>query len=274
MLKLWKHLPSFKGKKSLIKALHKKQIENAQEVVFRCNYDLLFLVPNLIENISFDLFFEGIYEKKLVDFILKDLPQNGIFVDVGANIGSISLFVARKRPDVTVYALEASPHIYAYLRKNIDQNNLLNIHAWNLAIHRENDLNLDFFAPHDKFGKGSFAQVFECIPEKVKTIRMDRFFDQHNVKPDLIKVDVEGFEAMIFESMGDYLISEPRPKIVFEFVDWAENCSNIYSPGDAQRILLKNRYQLQLLNEYSAGIRNTIIHPYTKGTHEIVALPN
>lgn len=266
-------MPSFKGKKRLIKLLHAKYIKNCREITFNIIGNASFTVPNLVENISFNLFFEGIYEQELVSYLVDTLPKNGVFIDVGANIGAISIMVALLRPDVTIHAFEASPRVFHFLERNIQQNKLTTIHAVNLAIHAEDNQELSFFAPEDKFGKGSFTNVFNCAPELVKTIRLESYFDQHQLKPDLIKVDVEGFEAMVFESMGHFLQVNPRPVIVFEFVDWAEKNSQLFLPGDAQRVLLHNRFKLYTLSGWHGGKQQNITHVREVGACEIIAVP-
>jgi FkbM family methyltransferase len=56
----------------------------------------------------------------------------------------------------------------------------------------------------------------------VKTINLDNFFEENNIKPDAIKVDVEGYEKLIFQSMVRNLKKLTETFILFEFLDWAE----------------------------------------------------
>jgi len=42
------------------------------------------------------------------------------------------------------------------------------------------------------------------------------------MKPDAIKVDVEGYEKLIFQSMVRSLKKLTETFILFEFLDWAE----------------------------------------------------
>jgi FkbM family methyltransferase len=53
----------------------------------------------------------------------------------------------------------------------------------------------------------------------VKTINSDNFFEENNMKPDAIKVDVEGYEKLIFQSMVRSLKKLTETFILFEFVD-------------------------------------------------------
>lgn len=275
MIHLWKHLPGFKGKKRLLRFLYKKKIDLQKEATFKLKHELIFSVPNLTENISFDLFFEGSYEKSLVSYLSAKMPLNGIFIDVGANIGAISVFLAKLRPDVTIYAFEASPRVFSYLSRNVAQNKLENIFAINKAIHTQHDITLDFFSPEEKFGKGSFSSVFTKTPEQVRTLRLEFFCEEAGIQPDIIKVDVEGFEAMIFASLGQYLTTLPkRPILIFEFVDWAERLSTVFEPGDAQKYILNCDYSLYDFDISPAGTGEKITSPQTTGAREFIAYPN
>lgn len=275
MIHLWKHLPGFKGKKRLLRFLYKKKIDLQKEVTFKLKHELIFSVPNLTENISFDLFFEGSYEKSLVSYLSANMPLNGTFIDIGANIGAISIFLAKLRPDITIYAFEASPRVFSYLNRNVTQNKLENIIAINKAIHTKHDITLDFFSPEDKFGKGSFSSVFTKTPEQVRTLRLEFFCEEAGIQPDMIKVDVEGFEALIFESLGKYLTtSAKRPVIIFEFVDWAERLSQIFQPGDAQKFILNCGYSLYKFDTSPKESSEQVTSPQLTGAVEFIAYPN
>lgn len=240
MYKLFQKLPYFKGKIRLAKLIFFKK--NKPKTFFLPT-GLVFSVPNLIENVSFELFINGVYEEKYLKIIEKNLPSNSIFIDVGANVGAIAVLLAKRRPDVTIYAFEASPRVFHYLKINKEQNSLNNLNIYNLAIHTNDDLELPFYSPEDKNGKGSFSPVFTKESELVKTISLDTFFKKNKLIPNLIKVDVEGYEALIFESMKNHLSNSNSCPILFEFVDWAEGLANIKC-GTAQQKLLNFNYNL------------------------------
>ncbi len=82
-----------------------------REVTFNTLKKTRYTVPNLIENVSFELFVNGTYEPEIIEYICSSLPQNGVFIDVGANIGTVSIALAKARPDVEVYAFEASARV-------------------------------------------------------------------------------------------------------------------------------------------------------------------
>ncbi len=74
-------------------------------------------------------------------------------------------------------------------------------------------------------------------PMNVATRTLDSVLSELAITSvDVLKVDVEGFEAAVFRG-AERLLSGPNPPIVvFEFCDWAEQRSG-YCIGDAQRVL-------------------------------------
>jgi FkbM family methyltransferase len=265
MYKLLHKLPIFKGKLRLSKFLYSKFIKLNSPTTFSLSNGLIFSVPNLIENVSFELYINGIYEKKYLRIINQSIPPNGIFIDVGANVGAISVLLAKQRPDITIYAFEASQRVFHYLEMNKIQNSLSNLNTYNIAVHKESNLELPFFSPEEKNGKGSFSPVFTEIPETVKTISLDVFFEKEKIKPDFIKVDVEGYEALIFESMQKHLRSSNGCPILFEFIDWAEKLAN-FEIGYAQQILINSKYNL-----YHIDLNKMILEPLTIGNAMLLA---
>jgi Methyltransferase FkbM domain len=63
--------------------------------------------PSLEESIALAIFANGVSETDTVAGIVSRLPRNGVYLDVGTNIGAIALAVARQRPDVRVICVEA-----------------------------------------------------------------------------------------------------------------------------------------------------------------------
>lgn len=260
--KIFSRLPKFKGKWRIARMLIPNQ---TFEVSFRTKKGLTFTVPNLIENVAFELFIDGIYEKETIDYICNSLPINGIFFDVGANIGAICIEVASRRPDVSVYAFEAAPSVFKYLNDNKNSNGLKNLEVYNFAIHERGGESLPFYSPKELNGKGSFAPVFTSTPEMVTTVRLDDFIIQNQLRPDFIKIDVEGFEVIILKSMSSFLEENTKCEILFEFVDWAEVGAG-FEAGSAQLYLKKSGYQL-----FNFSDQTLLINSLKKGFEMISA---
>lgn len=240
-------LPKFKGKLRLGAFLLKiTGIQKNKNILLKTTHGN-FIIPGFDENLAKELFVNGYYEQGLVDLLAREIPHQGVFIDVGANIGSISIPLAIKRPDVQVISIEASPWIFKILTKNIAFNSLKNISCLNFAVYKESGLELPIYAPKDKYGKGSLNAIFTNEFELIKTITLDDIKMQFCAnKIDFVKIDVEGFELNVFEGSKQVLKID-KPNIIFEFVPWAEELAG-FKLGEAQLYLLNNLYELQQLS--------------------------
>jgi FkbM family methyltransferase len=247
---MFRKLPQFKGKPRLARFFFSKTIGRAKDIFIKGKYGCTYLLPNLIENVSFDIYVNGIYEQDTLDFLEKRIPPNGVFLDLGANIGAVSTPLSKRRKDIRIVCVEASPWVFKYLEKNLHMNGLSEIDRINRALYYADNVELDFFSPEDKFGKGSLSPVFTTNAERVTTIRVDTLIRQLDLpRVDMIKVDVEGYEYHVFKGAEALLSGYDSPDILFEFVDWAEDLVKDISIGDAQRLLKSWGYRIYYFNK-------------------------
>jgi FkbM family methyltransferase len=240
---LFRSLPLFRGKQRLARYLFSHKISKWTNLTISGKFGCVYTVPNLQENIGFEIFINGIYEAETINFIASKIKAGGVFLDMGANIGAISVPVAKLRKDILITSLEAAPWIYEYLKTNVSSNESSNITLINKAISDESGKKVNFFSPKDKFGKGSLAPVFTEDSVEVETISLDELAKGNSLPIDFIKIDVEGFEALAFRGGKQLLTSANAPNILFEFVDWAEKLAS-EEPGSAQNQLLNFGYRL------------------------------
>jgi FkbM family methyltransferase len=119
-----------------------------------------------------------------------------VFVDVGANIGAVSMFVDnfnKTRDDdkkIKVYAVEPEPNNLDLLNKNIQNNPTENIIVVNNAIwHEEAVVSIS-----NRGGNSSIVDL-EKDKSEVLAITLDKLFSIYNIKEvDVMKVDIEGAE--------------------------------------------------------------------------------
>ncbi|HEX4374035.1 MAG TPA: FkbM family methyltransferase [Puia sp.] len=216
-------------------------------------------MPNLTENIGFEIFINGIYEEETSDFFADKIPLNGVFLDLGANIGAVSIPLIKKRKDIEVICVEAAPYIFTYLQKNLERNHATNVTAINKALFYTDNEEINFYSKDDKFGKGSLSPVFTDEIIKVKTIKIDSLLKDLNIsKPDIIKIDVEGYEYHVFKGATELLRKEDAPDIVFEFVDWAEENAKDVAVGAAQKLLMDMGYRIYYFNKQTEQMKESV----------------
>jgi FkbM family methyltransferase len=149
------------------------------------------------------------------------------FVDVGANIGFYSLLAGHWNPGLRVLAFEPVPEIFAQLEANIRANGLEGrVTAYELALSDATGSATFYLPPSDATADCEMTgtlvddgwQHRKQSPQiEVRTSRFDDLEREHPVKVDLIKIDVEDFEAAALLGM-QATIQRDRPFIVCEIL--------------------------------------------------------
>lgn len=268
--KLLRLMPDFRGKRRLVRMLFKNHIQTASNLAIKGSMGCEYILPNIKETISFDIFCNGIYEQGTNTFLLKMIPENGVFLDLGANIGSVVIPLQKKRPDIKCICVEAAPWISDYLEKNIALNfPSTTIAIINKALFDKSGETLPFYTSLDNFGKGSLSPVFTNDSLSVTTITIDDIVAQCKLQNvDMIKIDVEGYEYTALKGGINLLSKIDAPEIFFEFVDWAEAHAG-QEKGAAQQLLIDFGYTLYRITE--SGELHKFSSPIRKGAEMLLA---
>jgi len=145
---------------------------------------------------------QGLYDFNNMTLIKTLLQEGGIFLDIGANIGSYTL-IASEQPLATVHSLEPHPVTFQYLQNNVAINNRANVFLYNLAAGQENNRIFMTDRPGSAFNRIVDHNQAEAIP--VQSVRMHDFCQQQGISPDIVKIDVEGFELNVLSGFGPLL---------------------------------------------------------------------
>lgn len=128
------------------------------------------------------------------------LPENGIVVDIGANVGIISFYFAKKYPSCKVYAYEPHPINYENLVKGIAENEINNVFPFNLAVLEESGYEVEIYLDEENSGASSIYYPSEKCAT-VESISLSDIVKQNGIeKIDYLKIDCEGAE---FEILGE-----------------------------------------------------------------------
>ncbi len=217
---------------------------------------------------------DGVYEPETWAFLLQYLKRGTTFVDVGANIGVFTVPASHQVGTTgCVLAVEASPLIFSYLEHNVRVNRLENVKSERFAVQDKDIDDIAYYdAPLTSFGMGCLAPQFGTAPIPVSARKLDTILDKNSVfQVDVLKVDVEGFEAAVFRGAHDLLSGSLPPVVIFEFCDWAEY--RAYGrKGIAQEVLIGYGYRLWRLGDFFRG-RAAMPKPILEGSEMIVGLP-
>lgn len=130
--------------------------------------------------------------------------HNPIILDVGANIGTISLWLSKICKLGHIYSFEPQRQIFYQLAGNIAINNLYNIDAFNYMVSDQmgtfKTKEPNYFTNYD-FGTFSFIEKKVDVTDKdliVPCITLDWFVENFEIpKVDLIKIDAEGMDLQV-----------------------------------------------------------------------------
>jgi FkbM family methyltransferase len=161
------------------------------------------------------VYYFGLWEPHITEWIRRLLRPGDGFIDVGANTGYYSLLASRLVGAAgTVVAIEASPKTFARLRENLDRNRARNVRAVNLAAAAFRGWVPLFAGPDENTGLATVLAArglaFDCNVEAAPLCEILRPEEIRAAR--LIKIDVEGAEADVVEGIGP-LLTTGRPDL-------------------------------------------------------------
>ena len=177
---------------------------------------------DLARFLDWEVYFYGSYETGILS-LLEDItgalePSPVTFIDVGANVGHHSLFMAGKADQVI--AFEPFETVRAEILTKIEINSLDNIRVEAFAL-GNSDETLPYFAPSGhNIGTGSLLKTYNSsnieANSPVSVRNGDTYFAAHPVAAaPILKIDVEGFEPDVLAGLQTF-IADHRPAIVME----------------------------------------------------------
>jgi FkbM family methyltransferase len=206
-----------------------------------------------------------LFEKYTTMVINSFIPRDGVFIDVGTNVGCISIPVSNMVPDGRVISFEAFKPTFNVLVDNIRLNSRNNITAVNKAAGHKNmmttlDANVDKFEDYElkKYTTNLQDNIggvrIGADGPPVEMVSLDSWCIENDIKRvDVLKVDVEGAEPLVIKGAMD-IISRFKPIIIFE--------KNLQVLTDAMRRVLN----LDASDEMDI-IAYAVSLGYTKGFH-------
>ena len=165
-------------------------------------------------------------EIRLARFLMRHLRPGDTFCDVGAHFGYFSLLASQLvGQNGRVLAFEASRSTFGILQKNLspcanatslhqaasDQDKMLVFNEFPPLFSEYNSLVLPETS-NAKWMKNNPAQRTE-----VAGVRLDGFFAEGKINPNIIKIDVEGAEPQVLRGMAHFL-QENSPTLVMEYL--------------------------------------------------------
>ena len=161
------------------------------------------------------------YDSSIAEFLKDKVAPGAICFDVGANLGVYVLqFAEWSKPNGTVVAFEPNPSTVAALRRHIAMNQLT--HRVRVVDQAVSDRagSAEFFAAGCD-GMSRLGTPNRLISDRVQKVSvpittLDEFVKQSGVGPDVMLIDVEGFEIPVLRGARQVLANHPEMLLIVE----------------------------------------------------------
>jgi FkbM family methyltransferase len=160
---------------------------------------------------------------------LLERHKDGVVLDVGANMGTFTIPLAKANPRFTFHAFEPQRIIYYQLCANTFINGLDNVYNHEIALSTVSDsvtVQLPDYSTEANIGAFSIDEEtrsnnYECqTADKFVSIQTEPLDDLNYKNVRLLKIDVEGHELEVIKGGIKTLKANKYPPIIFEAWNW------------------------------------------------------
>jgi FkbM family methyltransferase len=181
------------------------------------------LISNAVKNNGYEIEVYALSHKIL------EKHQDGVVLDIGANMGTFSVPLAKNNPRFTFHAFEPQRIVYYQLCANTFINGLDNLHCHQFGLSDKRDrfqmvvpdyateANIGAFSVDKETRKNDYECNTEGMEETMVIFPLD---DGQHANVRLIKIDVEGHELEVIKGGIKTIKNNNYPPIIFEAWNW------------------------------------------------------
>ena len=209
----------------------------------------VYIWAGLIDVIQRNLIVHAQWDPKILRTLKMYLKPGATFLDIGANIGYFTLIASSLvGRSGTVVAFEPSLRAIELLSANLRLNQVQNVVIYSIAVGKESALGTFYQATPNNIGASSLCQLASAVGiERVPVYRLDDLLEPMGFRPDVVKIDVEGFELDVIRGM-EVLLRRSRPVVLCEVtVEWIINRGQ--DPNDMLKLMEDLGYSTFVIRE-------------------------
>ena len=194
----------------------------------------------------------GNYEPHVVSYLAKRLPENATCVDIGANLGAMSLQISSIATRGHIYAFEPARATFDYLVRNIRANDIANVTPVNFGLSNGTaDAVLNYIEDLSgcSFVSVDGVEVAEgkrAVQETIQLTSLDKWKKDNRIgRIDFIKLDAEGMEQLVLDG-ARATIKRDAPDLAIGF---NPHTSDDFGHGSSEGLyrLLADRWETILI---------------------------
>jgi FkbM family methyltransferase len=178
----------------------------------------------------------GWSERRERAFIEKHLPPTGMFLDIGANVGYYTFFVAGRRPHCHVVSIEPIQDYAAMLE-------------FNRRLNRLDRVAIEEVALSDREGAAQFDRATESMVFGAGTAAVNTVTLLHLLASRCMKIDVEGAEDRVLMPFFRSAAKSLWPKALL-----MEHACRTHWKEDCLAFALANGYRAEFRNTLNTGL--------------------
>ncbi len=161
----------------------------------------------------------GSWEHWVFDTLHWLMPEQGVFYDIGGNVGYMSLEMAQRKPDAQIYCFEPVPNLAENIKESAWLNGFENrLKVFETALSDTHNETVDVIIPahqiHTSLEKQNKRITGTELTIKLKSL--DILLEEQQLPlPDLIKIDIEGHEKYALLGAINTL-KQSKPHVLIE----------------------------------------------------------
>lgn len=195
--------------------------------------------------------------KKFIKYCL----NKSCVIDVGAHVGLMALPASFKlKKGGRIFCFEPSDTNRKYLVKHIKINYIKNIFIFRDVVSDKNNSNVYFFEKKVPSGLNSVSEIRNkgFFAKKLKkTVTLDMFVKEKKICPEIIKIDVEGYEFNVLKGSKN-VIQKYKPVIFLSI-----------HPNHLKKLKIKETQLFNFINK----LNYNIIQINKNDTNELLLSP-
>jgi FkbM family methyltransferase len=191
-------------------------------------------------------FLSSSYEPDVWNWLKQRTVPGSIILDVGAQFGLYSMLAARHiGANGRIFAFEPSPDTVAVLGRHLKNNRMSDrVEIVQAAVGPEEGEVTFYMAgthPSNTLAPTTVDPV-KLTPVKVKAITVDGFCRQRQLKPTILKIDVEGWELQVLRGATE-VVQDPALTICVEMHPYAWESAG-YTAADFTIFVEANGFEI------------------------------